>query len=122
MLFSAFSTYNEGFLLISGDDAVALPMIAIGGVGVISVIGNALPRQLSDMIRTALKGDFKGAQQGHYNLVEFTRLMFVEGNPAGVKAALKQLGVCGDTLRLPLVQVSAPTARLIINETKKVTA
>jgi 4-hydroxy-tetrahydrodipicolinate synthase len=112
----------EGFLLISGDDAVALPMMAIGGVGVISVIGNALPRQLSDMIRIALKGDFKAAQKGHYALVEFTRLMFVEGNPAGVKTALKQLGVCGDTLRLPLVQVSDYTAQQIINETKKITA
>jgi 4-hydroxy-tetrahydrodipicolinate synthase len=112
----------EDFLLISGDDAVALPMMAIGGAGVISVIGNALPRQLSDMIRIALKGDFKGAQKGHYALVEFTRLMFVEGNPAGVKTALKQLGVCGDTLRLPLVQVSDYTAQQIISETQKITA
>lgn len=112
----------EDFLLISGDDAVALPMMAIGGVGVISVIGNALPRQLSDMIRLALDGDFKAAQKGHYALVEFTRLMFVDGNPAGVKTALKQLGICGDTLRLPLVQVSDYTAQQIISETKKVTA
>jgi len=111
----------EGFLLISGDDPVSLPMMALGGVGVISVIGNVLPRQLSDMIRTALSGDFKGALKAHYSLIEFTRLMFAEGNPAGVKTALKELGICGDTLRLPLVPVSANTAKLIISETQKLT-
>jgi 4-hydroxy-tetrahydrodipicolinate synthase len=112
----------EGFLLISGDDPVAFPMIALGAVGVISVIGNALPRQLSNMIRLCLKGDFKGAQKGHYELLDFTRLMFIEGSPAGVKTALKQLGVCGDTVRLPLVQVSSTIASSIISETKKFTA
>jgi 4-hydroxy-tetrahydrodipicolinate synthase len=111
----------EGFLLISGDDPVSLPMIALGGAGVISVIGNALPRQLSDMIRTALSGDFKGALKTHYSLIEFTRLMFAEGNPAGVKTALKHLGICGETLRLPLVQVSDHTAQQIISETQKLT-
>ena len=109
----------EGFLLISGDDPVALPMMALGAVGVISVIGNAMPRQLSDMIRICLTGDFKAAQAGHYSLIEFTRLMFIEGSPAGVKTALKQLGICGDTLRLPLVQVGAQTAASIISETQK---
>ena len=111
----------EGFLLISGDDPVSLPMIALGGVGVISVLGNALPRQLSDMIRTALSGDFKGALKAHYSLIEFTRLMFTEGNPAGVKTALKELRICGDTLRLPLVPVSDYTAKAIISETQKLT-
>lgn len=111
----------EDFLLISGDDPISLPMIALGSAGVISVIGNALPRQLSDMIRTALSGDFKGALKAHYNLVEFTRLMFAEGNPAGVKTALKELAICGDTLRLPLVPVSDATAKLIISETQKLT-
>jgi 4-hydroxy-tetrahydrodipicolinate synthase len=110
----------EGFLLISGDDPVALPMIALGAVGVISVIGNALPRQLSDMIRLCLKGDFKGAQQGHFQLIDFTRLMFTEGSPAGVKTALKELGICGDTLRLPLVQVSSLTVGHIVTATQKV--
>jgi len=109
----------EDFMLISGDDPVALPMIALGAVGVISVIGNALPRQLSDMIRLCLKGEFKGAQKGHYDLIDFTRLMFAEGSPAGVKTALKQLGICGDTLRLPLVQVSTATANQIIAATQK---
>lgn len=112
----------EGFLLISGDDPVALPMMALGAVGVISVIGNAVPRPLSDMIRICLTGDFKAAQAGHFSLIEFTRLMFSEGSPAGVKTALKQIGICGDTLRLPLVQVSDQTASKIISETQKLIA
>jgi len=111
----------EEFVLISGDDPVAFPMIALGAIGVISVIGNALPRQLSNMIRLCLNGNFKAAQQSHYELIDFTRLMFIEGSPAGVKTALKQLGVCGDKVRLPLVQVSQHTAGLIIKEIQKIT-
>jgi 4-hydroxy-tetrahydrodipicolinate synthase len=103
----------ENFLLISGDDPITLPMIAMGAVGVISVTGNALPKQVSDMVRLCLQGDFKAARSAHYGLIEFTRLMFTEGSPAGVKTALKQLGVCDDTLRLPLVQVSEATAEKI---------
>ena len=111
----------EDFLFISGDDPVALPMMALGGVGVISVIGNALPRQFSDMVRLCIAGDFKAAQKTHSQLIDFTRLMFVEGSPAGVKTALKHLGICGETVRLPLVQVSNATAAKIINETQKIT-
>ncbi len=111
----------EGFLLISGDDPVTLPMMALGAVGVISVIGNALPKQLSAMVRTCLTGDFKGAQKAHLSLIEFTRLMFVDGSPAGVKTALKALGVCGDTVRLPLVHVSGDVAKQIVAETRKLT-
>lgn len=107
------------FLMISGDDPISLPMIALGAVGVISVVGNALPRQTSDMIRRCLNYDFKGAQKGHYDLVDITRLCFVEGSPAGVKKALKQLGICGDNVRLPLVAVSDYTADKIIKEIQK---
>jgi 4-hydroxy-tetrahydrodipicolinate synthase len=103
----------EEFLVISGDDPITLPMIAKGAVGVISVIGNALPKQFSDMVRLCLNGDYKAAQPAHYSLIEFTRLMFAEGSPAGVKMALKQLNICGDTVRLPLVQVSKDTAEKI---------
>lgn len=109
----------EDFLLISGDDPISLPMIALGGAGVISVVGNALPRQFSDMIRLCLKGDFKSAQKGHSSFIDFTRMMFAEGSPAGVKTALKTLGVCGDTVRLPLVQVSSTLADKIVKETQK---
>jgi 4-hydroxy-tetrahydrodipicolinate synthase len=109
----------EDFLLISGDDPISLPMIALGGAGVISVVGNALPRQFSDMIRLCLKGDFKSAQKGHSSMIDFTRMMFIEGSPAGVKTALKSLGICGNTVRLPLVQVSSDLAGKIIQETQK---
>lgn len=109
----------EGFMVISGDDPITLPMIALGAVGVISVVANALPRHFSDMIRLCLKGDYLAAQQPHLQTIEFTRLMFAEGSPAGVKTALKYLNICGDTLRLPLVQVSEATAQRIIQETKK---
>ncbi|MES2418002.1 MAG: 4-hydroxy-tetrahydrodipicolinate synthase [Bacteroidota bacterium] len=95
------------FLLISGDDPIALPMMAIGAVGVISVIGNALPKQLADMIRLCLNGNYAEALPAHLSLLEFTRLAFTEGNPAGVKAALKLLKICEDVVRLPLVKASA---------------
>jgi len=107
------------FMMISGDDPVTLPMVALGGVGVISVVGNTLPRQTSDMVRLCLAGDFKAAQKIHSELIDFTRLMFVEGSPAGTKTAMKHLGICGDTLRLPLVQVSSVTAAKIVKETAK---
>ncbi|MFD0750689.1 4-hydroxy-tetrahydrodipicolinate synthase [Mucilaginibacter calamicampi] len=112
----------EGFLLISGDDPVTLPMMALGAVGAITVIGNALPRQTSDMVRAALNNDYAAAQKAHFSLVEFTRLCFVEGSPAGVKTALSVLGVCGDTVRLPLVQVGSSTVDLFKKELAKITA
>ncbi len=107
------------FLLISGDDPVTLPMIALGAAGIISVIGNALPKQFSDMVKLCLAGDYKAALPAHLGLIEFTRLAFAEGNPAGIKAALKHLGVCGDTVRLPLVKASASLEKSIIAEIEK---
>ncbi len=107
------------FMMISGDDPVTLPMIALGGVGVISVTGNVLPHKTAEMVRQCLAGDYKAAQKIHSQLIDFTRLMFVEGSPAGAKTALMHLGICGDTLRLPLVQVSNATAGKIAAETEK---
>jgi len=107
------------FLLISGDDPITLPMIALGASGIISVVGNALPKQFSDMVRLCLKGDFKNAATAHLSLIEFTRLAFAEGNPAGIKAALKLLGVCGDTVRLPLVKASESLEAAIAKEIDK---
>lgn len=106
------------FLLISGDDPIALPMMAIGAVGVISVIGNALPKILSAMINQCLKGEFMKANPAHLSLLEFTRLVFAEGNPAGIKCALKALNICDDHLRLPLVKVSADLRKSIVQETQ----
>lgn len=110
----------EEFLLISGDDPVTLPMISLGATGVISVVGNAFPKQFSSMVRLALEGKFKEAVPGHLDLIEFTRLMFCDGSPGGVKTALKELGICGDTVRLPLVQVCEEVAAKIIAETKRI--
>ncbi|QNN43077.1 4-hydroxy-tetrahydrodipicolinate synthase [Pedobacter roseus] len=109
----------KDFLLISGDDPVTLPMIALGAAGIISVIGNALPKQFTDMVNLCLAGDYKAALPAHLSLVEFTRLAFAEGNPAGVKAALKHIGICGDTVRLPLVKASSSLEKLIIAEVEK---
>lgn len=109
----------EDFLVISGDDAIALPLISTGAVGVISVIGNALPRILSTMVRMCLDGKFIEAQPLHYSLIEFTRLCFAEGNPGGVKSALKLLNICEDVLRLPLVSVGSETTSLIREELRK---
>lgn len=109
----------KDFLVISGDDAIALPLISTGAVGVISVIGNALPQILSTMVRMCLDGKFIEAQPLHYSLIEFTRLCFAEGNPGGVKSALKLLNICDDVLRLPLVSVGSETTSLIREELRK---
>jgi len=106
----------EEFLLISGDDMLTLPLIASGAAGVISVVSNALPRVFSDMVRLCLNEDFSNARHLHLNVLEFTNLCFIEGSPGGVKAALKQLGVCNDTMRLPLANVSENTFTKINKE------
>lgn len=101
----------KDFMLISGDDALTLPIIAMGGVGVISVVGNALPREFSTLVHAALKGDLATARREHLRLIEVIDLLFAEGNPGGIKEVLKVLGVCGDAVRLPLVNVSEGTAK-----------
>ena len=101
----------KDFMLISGDDALTLPIIAMGGAGVISVVGNALPREFSTLVHAALKGDLDTARREHLRLIEVIDLLFVEGNPGGIKEVLKVLGVCGDAVRLPLVNVSEGTAK-----------
>ena len=101
----------KDFMLISGDDTLTLPAIAIGGVGVISVIGNALPAETSALVHAALKGDLATARKEHLRLIEIIGLLFAEGNPGGIKYVLKALGICGDTMRLPLVNISEGTAK-----------
>lgn len=93
----------EGFLVISGDDMITLPMTLAGGAGVISVIGQGLPREFSQMVRYALEGNAIEASKLHYQIMESIDLIFEEGNPAGIKSMLQQLGVCQDDVRLPLV-------------------
>ncbi len=99
----------HNFQLISGDDPITLPMIALGAVGIISVIANAFPTQFSQMVRTCLAGNFAQAKPAHYHFLEFTRLCFADGNPAGVKAAMQYLNLCQSYLRLPLVQITTVT-------------
>lgn len=106
------------FLFISGDDPITLPMIAMGAVGVISVVGNALPAMFSTMVRMCLSGNFIEAQPLHYSMTDVTRHLFAEGNPGGVKAALKLLNICGDAVRLPLVSISSELREKIAGELK----
>jgi len=101
----------KDFMLISGDDTLTLPVIAIGGVGVISVLGNALPAETSALVHAALKGDLVTARIEHLRLMEIIGLLFAEGNPGGIKYVLKSLGICGDHMRLPLVNISEATEK-----------
>lgn len=106
----------EGFLVLSGDDYMTLPIIACGGQGVISVIANSTPRPFSDMVRIALSGDIKSARTLNDKLLEFYKLLFLEGNPSGVKAALELQGICSREVRLPLVPMSERGVKLIMTE------
>lgn len=96
----------KDFLFVSGDDHIALPLIACGADGVISVIANSHPRDFSDLIRAALQFDFEKAQQLQYKLLEAIDLLFVENNPAGVKYFLAEMGLIANELRLPNVPLS----------------
>ena len=96
----------EGFDVLSGDDNLTLPMLACGAQGVISVSGQAYPGLFSGMVREARAHRMAEARKAHYALFEFTQSLFAEGNPGGIKEALKQLGVCESTLRLPLWPIS----------------
>lgn len=109
----------EGFLVLSGDDAITLPLIAAGADGVISVVANSFPSHFSKMVTSALNGDFETARKYHYELLPVTKLLFAEGNPGGVKIALEELGWMKPDMRLPLVQVSDALKAKIIAETKK---
>ena len=103
----------SSFDVISGDDGLTFPMIAVGAVGVIPVIGNALPREFSKMVRLALKGEYEGARKIHHKFTELFKLLFVDGNPAGVKAMLHQMGMIQNVLRLPLVPTRLTTLEKI---------
>jgi 4-hydroxy-tetrahydrodipicolinate synthase len=96
----------SGFQVISGDDALTLPMIYCGSVGVISVLANSHPGIFSDMVRAALKNDLAKANNLHYKVLDFIGALFEEGSPAGVKTALNLQGICGTQVRLPLVESS----------------
>ncbi|MDX9928551.1 MAG: 4-hydroxy-tetrahydrodipicolinate synthase [Bacteroidales bacterium] len=98
----------DEFLVISGDDMNALPVIAAGGSGLISVLANAFPTAWSEMVGQALKTNMKAAREIQYRYLELIELLFVDGSPAGIKAMLQIKGLCQNYLRLPLVPVSKP--------------
>jgi 4-hydroxy-tetrahydrodipicolinate synthase len=107
------------FMVISGDDGITFPLITLGAVGVISVIGNAFPSEFSRMVRLGLQGDYKSARLIHHHFNELIQLLFVEGNPAGVKSMLAVMGFIDNTLRLPLVPNTIKTyekIRVVLNE------
>ena len=99
----------ERFDVISGDDALTFSMVASGAAGSISVIGNALPKEVSRMIRLEFKGEYEAARTIHHRFTELYSLLFVDGNPAGVKALLHEMGFIENVLRLPLVPTRITT-------------
>lgn len=96
----------ENFSVVSGDDMMTIPVIAAGGIGVISVLANAYPAQTSELVNQSLKSNFKQAREIQFQFLEMTDLLFVDGNPAGVKAMMSEMKILQNTLRLPLVPVS----------------
>ena len=109
----------DDFLVLSGDDAITLPIILLGGKGVISVLGQALPNEFSSMVNFAIDGDVKSSNTIHYKILSFVKPLFVEGNPAGVKTLLNILGICQDEVRLPLVKSSKNLRKIISKELEK---
>lgn len=108
------------FKLISGDDGLTLPSVTMGAIGVISVIANALPEKLSQLTHSALLGDTATSGRLHLEMAEMLKLIFKDGNPAGVKALMKMMGTVKNELRLPLVPASAGTYNLIEAEWQKI--
>lgn len=96
----------KDFLFISGDDGYTLPMIALGADGVISVVANVYPKEFCELVNLALAGKMEDARVLQYRLIDIINLLFAEGSPGGAKAFLKQMNICGDTLRQPLANVS----------------
>jgi 4-hydroxy-tetrahydrodipicolinate synthase len=112
----------KGFLVISGDDGITMPLIAAGADGVISVVANAFPLTFSKMVRAALKGQFEEARRLHYQLLPFIDSLFADGSPGGIKSALESMKLVQNHLRLPVVKVNKATQNTIaglINDLKE---
>ncbi len=108
----------EGFSVLSGDDAIVVPLMSIGVEGVISVSANAFPKIFSDMVHDAVKGNYDPAKEGHYQLHQMTQMLFEEGNPGGVKIALAKMNIMQPTMRMPLYPVSDDLKARIEKETE----
>ena len=109
---------KPNFGVISGDDAITMPLIAAGADGVISVVANALPEKFSRMVHAAMNGDLDSARKEHYDLLAITRMFFEEGNPGGVKVALAHRKIMNEFMRLPLIPVSDTLRKRIQKETR----
>ncbi|RZJ35354.1 MAG: 4-hydroxy-tetrahydrodipicolinate synthase [Flavobacterium sp.] len=114
-------TRPQGFMVISGDDMITLPMVLAGGSGVISVIGEGFPKQFSEMVRLGLKREADKAYEIHYKIADCIDMIFEQGNPAGIKEVFSCLGLCENTVRLPLVNVNQDLAQRIEKFTKAYT-
>jgi 4-hydroxy-tetrahydrodipicolinate synthase len=110
----------DGFGVLSGDDALTLPMIACGADGVISVVANAFPKRFNEMVHHALNGDLNKSRQAHFDLLPVTDMFFEEGNPGGVKACLEAQGIMSQKMRMPLYPISDGLYERIQRETKRI--
>jgi 4-hydroxy-tetrahydrodipicolinate synthase len=108
----------KDFLLISGDDALTLPVMAIGGVGIISVVANIIPRDVADMCAAFEKGDIKKAQDLHYKMLPLVKVMFIETNPIPVKTAMGLMGMIEPALRLPMCEMEPANKEKLVSELK----
>jgi 4-hydroxy-tetrahydrodipicolinate synthase len=107
---------NQDFIVLSGEDALTMPIVALGGHGVISVVANAFPNEFSHMIQATKENNLDKARSKHYQLLDLINLLFAEGNPAGIKYCLKQLNICENVLRLPLVPISSQLEKRLQEE------
>ena len=104
----------KDFAVISGDDPITLPIIFMGGHGVISVVSNAYPKVVADMVHAAMEGDLAKAKEAHYKMFDIIPLLFAEGNPAGIKESCKAIGLMENYVRLPLVNASEGLTKKIL--------
>jgi 4-hydroxy-tetrahydrodipicolinate synthase len=111
MISDVISLCGEEFDVLSGDDPMTLPLISLGGVGVISVASNVAPGAVSDMVKALLEGDWERGRELHYQLLPLFRALFIETNPIPVKTAASLLGLCSDEMRLPLIPMSGENLR-----------
>ena len=113
MISDVISLCGEEFDVLSGDDPMTLPLISLGGVGVISVASNVAPGAVSDMVKALLESDWERGRELHYELLPLFRALFIETNPIPVKTAASLLGLCSDEMRLPLIPMSGENLRLL---------
>jgi 4-hydroxy-tetrahydrodipicolinate synthase len=112
-IYTVLKNRPDYFLVISGDDALTLPLLSAGADGVISVIANLYPEKFSSMVSAGLAGDFGSARVIHFDLLEIMNALFMDGSPGGIKAALETVDLCRNILRLPLTPVSDPVKKHI---------